>query len=161
MNDREYQAIINEYVPALYRIARSILRNDQDCADAVQEAVFQGWIKRGQLRDMERFRQWITRITINECRNLQRRSVRQANALNIAGREMPTQNDERRTQMQKTELEAALSEMPDKYRLPLVLHYVEDYPTRDIAQMMEIPEGRLRERMRTARKMLGRLLGHE
>jgi len=69
--------------------------------------------------------------------------------------------DERRTAHRQTELEAALSEMPEKYRLPLVLHYVEDYSTRAIAQLMEIPEGRLRERMRTARKMLGRMLGHD
>ena len=61
----------------------------------------------------------------------------------------------------KTDLEAALSELPDKYRLPIVLYYMEDYSTRTIAGMLEIPEGRLRERMRTARKMLGRLLKHE
>lgn len=161
MNEREYQALINEYVPVLYRVARSVLRNDQDCADAVQEAVFQGWIKRAQLRDAERFKPWITRITINECRNLQRRSAREMNALSVSAQEMRTQGDERHLQRQKVDLEAALSEMPDKYSLPLVLHYVEDYPTRDIAGMLEIPEGRLRERMRTARKMLGRLLGHE
>ena len=161
MNEREYQAVINEYVPVLYRVARSILSNEQDCADAVQEAVFQGWIKRAQLRDMERFRPWIIKITVNECRNLQRKTARSMNLMGAAARELRLQADERTAQMQKTTLEAALSEMPEKYRLPLVLHYVEEYPTKDIAQMMEIPEGRLRERMRTARKMLGRLLGHE
>jgi len=61
----------------------------------------------------------------------------------------------------KVELEAALSELPDKYRLPIVLYYMEDYPTKTIAGMLEIPEGRLRERMRTARKLLGRMLKHE
>jgi len=161
MNEREYQAMVAEHAPALYRVARSILRNEQDCADAVQEAVFQGWCKRGQLRDPGRFKPWITRITINECRNLQRRSARQLNAMNAAVQEKRFETDERQAQRQKIELEAALSEMPEKYRLPLVLHYVEDHPTREIADMLEIPEGRLRERMRTARKMLGRMLGHE
>ena len=161
MTEREYQALISEHLPVLYRVARSILSNEYDCADAVQEAVFQGWIKQAQLRESERFRPWITRITINECRNLQRRTQRNLNLVSAAAREMCMQADERQVQRQKTNLEAALSEMPDKYRLPLVLHYVEDYPTRDIAQMLEIPEGRLRERMRTARKMLGRMLGHE
>ena len=161
MNEREYQALVSEHVPALYRVARSILQNDQDCADAVQEAVFQGWIRRAQLRDSERFRPWIIRITINECRNMQRKSLRHMNLVKSAAGELLTRGDERQAQRQKTNLDAALSEMPEKYRLPLVLHYVEDYPTRDIAQMLEIPEGRLRERMRTARKMLGRMLGHE
>lgn len=161
MNEREYQALISEYTPVLYRVARSILRSDQDCADAVQEAVFQGWIKRAQLRDKERFKPWITRITVNECRNLQRRTARELNALGVSLQEMQTRGDERQMQRQKIDLDAALSELPDKYSLPLVLHYVEDYPTKDIAKLLEIPEGRLRERMRTARKLLGRLLGHE
>ena len=60
-----------------------------------------------------------------------------------------------------TELEAALSQLPEKYRLPIVLYYMEDYPTKTIAGLLEIPEGRLRERMRTARKLLGRMLKHE
>ena len=59
------------------------------------------------------------------------------------------------------ELEAALSELPEKYRLPIVLHYIEGYATREIAEIMGIPEGRLRERMRTARQRLERMLNHE
>ena len=144
-------------MPALYRVARSILNNEHDCADAVQEAVFQGWVKRNQLRDTSSFKTWITRITVNECRNLQRRAMKQKMAVEASIEELrkpenPTGN---------MDLEAALSELPDKYRLPIVLHYMEDYPTKTIAGILEIPEGRLRERMRTARKMLGRLLKHE
>jgi len=157
MDEREYQRRITECVPSLYRVARSILNNEHDCADAVQEAVFQGWLKRGQLRDMASFKTWITRITVNECRNLQRRAMKQKKAVEASIDEL------RRPENKSGEpdLEAALSELPDKYRLPIVLYYMEDYPTKTIAGMLEIPEGRLRERMRTARKMLGRLLKHE
>lgn len=157
MDEREYQKKITECVPVLYRVARSILNNEHDCADAVQEAVFQGWLKRRQLRDMNSFKTWITRITINECRNLQRRAMKQKKAVEAS-------IDELRQPEGKSEdldLQAALSELPDKYRLPIVLYYMEDYPTKTIAGILEIPEGRLRERMRTARKMLGRLLKHE
>lgn len=157
MDEREYQERISQCVPMLYHVARSILCNDQDCADAVQEAVFQGWIKRGQLRDADRFKTWISRIVVNECRNLQRRAMKQKKAVEASIEEMqrPSPNKS------GTELEAALSQLPEKYRLPIVLYYMEDYPTRDIAGMLEIPEGRLRERMRTARKLLGRMLKHE
>lgn len=157
MDEREYQRRITECVPALYRVARSILNNEHDCADAVQEAVFQGWMKRHQLRDMTSFKTWITRITVNECRNLQRRAMKQKMAVEASIEEMRQPENK----SGKVDLEAALSELPDKYRLPIVLYYMEDYPTKTIAGMLEIPEGRLRERMRTARKMLGRLLRHE
>ena len=157
MTEREYQNRILEYTPSLYRIARTVLMNDHDCADAVQEAVFQGWLKRGQLRDMERFRPWIIRIVINECRNLQRKHQKQ---LRVVGAII----DDFRVQPQpkpETALEAAVSELPEKYRIPIVLHYSESYSTREIAQIMNIPEGRLRERMRTARKLLGRALEND
>jgi RNA polymerase sigma-70 factor (ECF subfamily) len=157
MDEREYQKRITECVPALYRVARSILNNEHDCADAVQEAVFQGWVKRHQLRETTSFKTWITRIAVNECRNIQRRAMKQKKAVEASIEEMrQPENDSG-----KMDLEAALSELPDKYRLPIVLYYMEDYPTKTIAGMLEIPEGRLRERMRTARKMLGRLLKHE
>jgi len=94
---------------------------------------------------------------VNECRNLQRRILKQKKAVEASMEEAASPPPNRNT----SDLEAALSQMPDKYRLPLVLHYMEDYPTKTIAGLLEIPEGRLRERMRTARKMLGRMLKHE
>lgn len=157
MDEREYQRRITECVPSLYRVARSILSNEQDCADAVQEAVFQGWIKRNQLRDADRFKTWITRITVNECRNLQRRALKQKRAVEASIEELRQPAPAGKS----ADLEAALSELPDKYRAPIVLYYMEDFSTKAIAALLDIPEGRLRERMRTARKLLGRMLKHE
>lgn len=157
MDQLQYQQKIEACLPALYRAARAILSNEQDCADAVQEAVFQGWVKRSQLRDPSYFKTWITRITINECRNLQRRAMKQKWAVEATLQDTRQAPDS----SANIELEAALSQLPDKYRLPIVLHYIEDYSTKTIAALMEIPEGRLRERMRTARKLLGRMLKHE
>ena len=156
MDEREYQQRICACAPALYRTARAILSNEQDCADAVQEAVFQGWIKRSQLRDADRFCAWMGRITINECRNLQRRSLKQRRAVE-ASLEALRQPPPRKV----TELEAAVSLLPEKYRLPIVLYYAQRYTTGEIARMLDMPESRLRERLRTARKMLGRMLKHE
>ena len=152
MDDREYQRRVTECTPALYRAARSILFNEQDCADAVQEAVFQGWVKRGQLRDAARLKPWLTRIVINECRNLQRSSCKQLRALEASAAELRVPPPD------ASDLEAALSELPEKYRLPLVLHYAENYSTREIAEMLAIPEGRLRQRMHAARRKLERRL---
>ena len=84
MNERDYEAIIADYLPLLYRVAKTILINDQDCADAVQEAILRGWTKRGQLRDPKLIRPWLARITVNECRNLQRRAHRQRKAVEAA-----------------------------------------------------------------------------
>lgn len=159
MDEMEYQSRIGECLHSLYRVSYSILLNDQDSADAVQEAIFQGWLKRHQLRDMELFRAWITRITVNECRNLQRRASRHRKVVEAVTNDLrlrPVRQDDR-----SAEIEAALSELPEKYRLPIVLYYLEGYPTRDISQMLKVPEGRLRERMRVARKRMEKVLSHE
>ena len=157
MDEREYQQRITQCLPTLYRVARAILSNEHDCADAVQEAVFQGWVKRSQLRDADSFKTWMSRITVNECRNLQRRAMKQKWAVDAAIEEMQRPPSPEGN----VDLQAALSSLPEKYRLPIVLHYIENTPTKTIAALMEIPEGRLRERMRTARKLLGRMLKHE
>lgn len=156
MNEQEYQRRVRECLPSLYRVARAILYDEQDCADAVQEAVFQGWLKRGQLRDVERFRAWLSRITVNACRSLQRGKLKQKRAVE-AGVERLRQAPPRPS----SALEAALSKLPEKYRLPIVLYYIEAYSTREIAAMLELPEGRIRDRMRAARKLLERMLNHE
>ena len=48
--------------------------------------------------------------------------------------------------------------IPEKYRVPLILFYLDGYSTREIAQMLQIPEGRLRERMRAGREKIRRLM---
>lgn len=156
MSEQEYQQKISACLSALYHVARGILSNEQDCADAVQEAVFQGWIKRGQLRDKERFRPWILRITINECRNLQRRAHKQRKAV-----EASIENLRQPVQQHTQDLQEALSMLAEKYRLPIVLYYMEGYATREIAAMLDISQGRVREFLRTGRKLLGRIMDHD
>ena len=52
---------------ALFRTARSILRQDQDAEDAVQEAICSAFAHRAMLRDPAKFKPWILRIVANQC----------------------------------------------------------------------------------------------
>ena len=69
MSDQEYMMRVRSMERKLYRIAHAILWSDADCADAIQEAVFKGWMKKSGLRDERYFETWLVRILINECRN--------------------------------------------------------------------------------------------
>ena len=51
----------------LYRIAKAILKNDEDVADAMQETAQTCWEKIGTLKKEEYFKTWLTRILINHC----------------------------------------------------------------------------------------------
>ena len=84
MDDRQFMQQALDCQRKLYRVALSMLRCDADAADAIQEAVFKGWLHRGALRDGERFEAWLTRILVNECRNIQRRWKRRGEPLDEA-----------------------------------------------------------------------------
>ena len=62
----------------MYHVGYSILHNDQDCADAVQEALTRAWQKHNTLRNPSRFRPWLMKILVNTCRDIlrQRQKIR-------------------------------------------------------------------------------------
>lgn len=126
----------------LFRIAYSVLRNEADCADAVQEALLKAWQKRGTLRDERLFDTWLVRIVINECYQLIRkhRSV------------IPVQEPQRPAEDQA--LHDALMALPDNLRLPIALHYAEGYTVAEVARMLRLPQGTVKNRLVRGRKQL-------
>ena len=61
---------------SMYCIARSYLRCEADCEDALQNALLRAWEKRNTLREERYFRTWLTRILINSCKETLRRQKR-------------------------------------------------------------------------------------
>lgn len=58
----------------LYRVAYTILQNDDACCDALQDAALKAWEKRHTLRETRYFRTWVTRILINACYDTRRQA---------------------------------------------------------------------------------------
>lgn len=152
MSDQEFMARTRFMERKLYRIARAILRSDADCADAIQEAVFKGWMKKGSLRQAQYFETWLVRILINECRNLIRKQKGAPLPLNEAavGTQPGPEED--------PQLRAALMELPEKYRMPLLLHHLEGYGLADIARMLDMPQTMVKSRLHQARGALRKIL---
>ena len=72
MTNEEFVRQISESEKSLYRVAKSILKNDEDCADAIQNAVLKAFRNIGTLKQEKYFRTWLTRILINECYQIMR-----------------------------------------------------------------------------------------
>ena len=153
MSDQEYMARVQAMERKLYRIARAVLWNDADCADAIQEAVFKGWMKRGSLKEEARFEAWLARILVNECRNLQRRQkLRPLPLEESAGAGRPDSRAE------DVQLREALRSLPEKYRMPLLLRYLEGYDLRDVGRILDIPYSLVKSRLHQARNSLRKIL---
>lgn len=151
MNDRDYMARIRAMEGRLYRIAQAMLWRDADCADAIQEAVFRGWMKKGQINEPAYFETWLIRILINQCKDVLRRRKRDPLPLDIE-----TEQEDRLCE--DVHLRACLKRLPEEYRIPLLLHHLEGYSIRDVAKMLCLPEKRVTARLYRARKALRALL---
>ena len=71
-----FLALMEQYSGAMYKIARSILGNNEDAADAIQETILICFEKIAELRQPRYFKTWMTRILINECRKIIRQNSR-------------------------------------------------------------------------------------
>ena len=78
----------------LYHISKSILKNDSDCGDAVQETILKAYEKLPTLKKEKYFRTWITRILINECKGIlrKRKNVHTLNKAKNAEKRSAEQN---------------------------------------------------------------------
>ena len=136
----------------LYHVGRAMLWNDEDAADAVQEAMLLAWKERRALKDETKFEAWFMRVFINRCRDMQRALMRRREARQgafIPPEEQPPRADE---------VGLALSELPDRLRLPTILFYVEGYSQREVARMLGVTQERVNTLLRQARKRMRRML---
>ena len=151
MSDQEYMRRVRAIEGRLYRIAQAILWREADSLDAVQETVFRGWIKKDGLNDPERLETWLVRILINQCRDMLRKRRREPLPL-----EVEIRREDRLCE--DIQLRLALKRLPEKYRLPLLLHHMEGWPVAEVARMLKLPEGRVKSRLHQARKTMRALL---
>lgn len=151
MNDNEYVRRVRAMEGRLFRVAQAILWSYADSADAVQEAVFRGWLKKGSLRQEEYFDTWLMRILINECKGVLRRRKHGAAELRLDA----SAED---SMCENLHLRQALRSLPEKYRLPLLLHHMEGYSIAETANMLGMPLARLNSRLYRARNALRELL---
>ncbi len=129
----------------MYRVAFTILRNDDDCRDALQEAALKAWEKRGSLKEQKLFGTWITRILINECYNIQRKRRKLIPLEDAPELAVPPPDPT---------LALALMALPEKLRLPLVLQYAEGMDHIEIAQILHLPQSTVRGRIHRAKTKL-------
>lgn len=137
----------------LYCVAYSILWNDADCADAMQEAAAKAWMLRFRLEAVEYFETWFMRILINECRMLKRK---RRHAVTAPDQDIPAPE---RDAAADIDLRNAFRRLPEKYQLLLILRYQDGYSVREISGMLSLREELVKSRLRQARTELRRLLG--
>lgn len=134
----------------LYSTAKTILQNDQDCADAIQETIVKAFSKIDTLKNERFAKTWLIRILINECYTLLRKSSKLISLEDI-GEMTELAADEKDDY---SDLYRAVTSLKQELRLPVILYYIEDFSIKEIAQILEITEGAVQKRLARARGKL-------
>ena len=153
-NTNEIGNLIQQNMNSLYRVAFSILKNEDEIYDAISSTTVIVFEKISSLRQEEFFKTWITRILINECYKI----------YNQNKKIVYLENNQNIDQMKHfdTYSEVNIKELLKKLNKDLkeivVLYYIEDFSVKEIANIIEIPEGTVKSRLSRARKELEQIL---
>ena len=152
MDDTEFARMIRQQESSMYKVARGILKNDDDAADAMQEAILSCWEKLDTLREPRYFKTWLTRILIHCCYDILRARKR-----NVPEEYVP-ELGEPELGYANAEWRVALERLPEKYRMVIILYYAEGFKTREIAQILEISESAVKARLVKAREQYEKMM---
>lgn len=141
MTKEELGTLILNSERQLYSTAKTILINDQDCADAIQETIVKAFSKIGTLRNDKYAKTWLIRILINECYTLLRKSSKLVSLEGMS--EMTEIETDQKTDY--SDLYRAVNSLKEELRMPVILYYIEDFNIKEIAQILEITEGQFKK----------------
>ena len=153
-----FGSLVDTYEGKLYNAALRITGSRDDAMDVTQSAFVKAYEKLNTFDPSYRFFSWIYRITVNEALNLIKRRGRDAPL--HADTEAPIANPELATSDAETvrTIYLSLDELSPEQRAVVVLKHLEGMSYREIADVLEIPEKRVKSRLFTARQLLRSLL---
>ena len=150
-----FSRLIYDCQNAMYRVAKSILKQDEDCADAIQEAITKSYYSINKLKNQQNFKTWLIRILINQCYDL----------LKQKKKDIPTEPSDPLFQLnaqQETneyyQLSEAITKLSTNNRIIITLFYYEQLTLKEIANILKIKEGTVKSRLNRARNKLATYL---
>jgi RNA polymerase sigma-70 factor (ECF subfamily) len=152
---REFEVRLAESSTLAFRVAYSVLRNREDAEDVAQEAFAKAYRSFRQLRERDRFRAWLARMTwrlaIDRCRATNRRQRVESTVSENGG---PTTADAVVERDRADQLWRAIDALPEKLRIVIVLASIEGHEVQEVASLLGIPRGTVKSRLFAARQRL-------
>ena len=133
---------------AMFKVARSYLKNDEDVADAMSETVLQAFEHIGDLQHTEFFKTWLIRILINQCKAVLQKQKRYVLTEEMDERELE------KNSFSDVYFRDILSELSQKDQWIFTLFYEKGYTTKQIAKIIDMKENTIISRLNRGRKKL-------
>ena len=156
---REFEARLVESSTLAFRVAFSVLRQREDAEDVAQEAFAKAYRSFRQLRERDRFRAWLVRMTfrmaIDRQRANKRRLTREGVEAGLQARlTSATTGDAMLANERAEQLWLAIDALPEKLRLVIVLAGIQGHDIREVATLLDVPDGTVKSRLFLARQQL-------
>ncbi|MGB6241580.1 MAG: RNA polymerase sigma factor [Castellaniella sp.] len=167
-----FDLLMRRHNQQLYRAARSVLHDEAEAEDAVQEAWWKAYQHLADFRADAQPATWLTRIAVNEAlMRLRRNKTREAHIqsayqvstepdnMHTPGSDLPASNATRPDQAAwraelRHQIEERIDALPDIYRTVFMLRGVEEMSAAEVAQVLNMPEATVRVRFMRARRLL-------
>ena len=148
------QTLIDTHYESLYRYAFRLSGTAGDAEDLTQETFEKALDRLRQLRDPERAKSWLFRILRNlYLHRIRNRSRHPTVSLDSVG-DIPETSPDGPPEIDPAILQAALDDLDEGFRTPLILFYFEEFSYRDIAEHMDLPIGTVMSRLARAKSYL-------
>ena len=162
---REFEERLADCPALAYRVALGVLRNRGEAEDVAQDALVRAYHNFHRLREREKFRSWLVRtawrLALDRIRARGRRQRYEDAAASfaiVAEAAAANAEDIAASREFENKVNIALDALPEKLRLVMVLAAIEGYDTREVAALLEIPEGTVKSRLFLARKHMAEKL---
>ena len=156
--DDEFAARFAQSERRVFQIAYGVLGNAAEAEDVAQEAFLRAFRRLARLREPDKFRAWVCRITFHLALNQRRRRLRQLARDTAWHTSNPKSGvdgvDHANDRVFLNRLREEIERLPEKLRVVLILSAVEGMEASEVAALLEIPAGTVRSRLHLARKQL-------
>jgi RNA polymerase sigma-70 factor, ECF subfamily len=160
-----FETLMRRHNRRLFRVTRSVLRNNESAEDAVQETYLRAFTRLGTYRPVGKFSAWLTRVALNEALMMRRRvrgdTVSLDDMQENGSLPAETASPDAATSEQFVEaayaralLEHAIDALPENFRMVFVLRVVEGLDVRETAECLELNPTTVRTRLFRAHRQL-------
>ena len=152
MQKEQFTRIAHKYMDTVYRVALNYMKSP-DAADDITQEVFLRLLRTETLfASEEHTRNWLIRVTINECKRDLASRWRRVEPLEAYAEKLSFSSEE------NSETYRIVMRLPRKYRMVIYLHYYEGYSTAEIAQILGSKQSTVCTQLERGRKLLKNML---
>lgn len=155
LDTAQFNAYAAKYMDTVFRLAFSWLKSPADADDVTQNVLLSLYRTEYQFESDEHVRNWLMKVTVNECRKLWRRPFRSHENIDDYAEALAFEEPSYR------DLFEAILRLDKAKRLAIVLYYIEGYSIKEIAEILDVPAATIGTRLSRARKELAQYLKEE